>query len=409
MTSLDVGSVTAALKQIYPNGVPVEMIYKNSAFLASIKKDTTKLRSQGVVIPFHYVGPQGISSVFATGRTNMTSSEYAKVTITHKNYYGFAQIDGEVIDMAQGNPGAFIDALKSETDRTIIGVKRTLAAHMFGNGGGALARLGTGAVAGATTLSLLNPSDIRFFEVNMRLKAASTDGTSGAVRAGAVTLSAVDRSAGTITAAVAFDNGANIPTIAASDWLFREGDFGNVLTGYTGWVPGTASGALITSFFGLDRSPDSRLYGSRGDLSDYQPEEQVIVGAELLSRENGTVDFAVMNSVNYRNLVLSLGSKVVYDTVQSFDAKIGFRVVKIAGPNGDISVMPDADAPPNRMLMGQLDTWTMYSMGELVKILDNDGNAVLRTGSTDGVELQVVSRANLGNDAPGFNANFQIG
>lgn len=405
MASLDSGSVTAALKQIYPTGVPKEMIYKNSPFLASIKKDTNKLRSQGIVIPLHYTGPQGISATFANARTYQTSSEYAKITLTHKNYYGTAQIDGEVVDMAKGDPGAFIDALKSETDRAIYGMKRSLSRHIFGNGGGALGRVAT---FSTTTATLSNPSDVRFFEVGQELAFDDTDGSSGgAVRAGTATVTGVNRATGALTSDSDWD--AQITSPTALDYAFRVGDFGATLAGVEAWLPRTASGALITAFYGLDRSPDSRLYGQRGDLSSYTPEEQLVVGAEQLARENGTVDFAVMNTVNYRNLVLALGSKVVYDTMESYDAKIGFKVVKVAGPTGDIAVMPDADMPVDRLFMGQLDTWTLYSMGDLVKLLDNDGNAVLRTGTTDAVELQLVSRSNLGCIAPGFNANFQIG
>jgi hypothetical protein len=242
----------------------------------------------------------------------------------------------------------------------------------------------------------------------MELHGDTTDGTSGSVHAGSATVTAVNRATGVLTSDAAWDG--QITGLAASDYLFRAGDFGAVLHGFQAWVPQTASGGLITSFLGLDRSPDSRLYGMRGDLSAYAPEEQLVVAAELLARENGTVDFAVMNTVNYKNLILSLGSKVVYDSVEAYDdAKIGFKAVKVAGPTGDIMVMPDADAPVNRLLMGQLDTWTLYSMGEMVKMLDNDGNAVLRLGTSDAVELQIVSRSNLACIAPGFNANFQVG
>jgi hypothetical protein len=407
MASLDNGSVTAALKQLYPTGVPKKAIYKNSPFIASIKKDTSKLRSQGVVVPFHYTGPQGVSANFTQGRANMTSSEYAKCTVTHKNHYGFAQIDGEVIDAAQGDPGAFIDALKSETDRAIYTMKRRLCRHIFGTGGGALGQISSGSTVASTTISLSQASDVRWFEVGMELKGDTTDGTSGTVHAGSATVTAIDRAAGTLTTDANWST--QITGCAVNDYLFADGDFGSVLTGVEGWVPRVASGSLITSFFGLDRSVDSRLYGMRADLSSYAAEEALIVGAELLARENGTIDFAVMSSVNFRNLQLALGSKIVYDTVEAYDEPtVGHRAIKIAGPTGDIMVMMDPDAPVNRLLMGQLDTWTLYSMGDLVKMLDNDGNAVLRLGTADAVELQLVSRANLACEAPGWNANFQI-
>jgi hypothetical protein len=79
------------------------------------------------------------------------------------------------------------------------------------------------------------------------------------------------------------------------------------------------------------------------------------------------------------------------------------------GPSGTIDIVSDPDALPNVMWLLQMDTWTLHSMGETPKYLDNDGNAILRTTTSDAVEVQLVSRLQLSCAAPGWNGRFVIG
>ena len=407
-TPLSVSVVTDALKELYPEARNLnKAVYRKSPFLAAIRKDTKKLKSKSCVVPFRYARPQGASATFATGRTNMRPSAYARVAVTGKNYYGFAQIDGEAIDRADGDPGSFAQEIKDEVDGTIYTVGRALARFCFGNGGGSLGKISAASNPATPTITLDQPADIRWFEKGMVLAVSADDGTGGGgVRTGTVEVSKVDRGLGTITATGNWT--AGIAAAVAGDFIFREGDYAGVLSGYEAWVPRSAPSA--TAFFGLDRTPDSRLYGVRADYSGVPIEEGLKRGAELLTREGSDVDFACVSTVDFVELELALGDKVRYSTMQAYDdASIGFETISITLAGKKVRIMADADMPVNRCFMGQLDTWTLGSMGELIKLLDNDGNAVLRTGTTDGVELQIVSRSQLWCDMPGWNGNFAIG
>ena len=55
-----------------------------------------------------------------------------------------------------------------------------------------------------------------------------------------------------------------------------------------------------------------------------------------------------------------------------------------------------------------MDSWKLYSMGDLVRLLDDDGMPYLRQNLADGVEIRVVSRPQLGCSAPGHNGRFVI-
>lgn len=409
MASLSATDIAAILKEIYPDGLPKSVMYKNSPFLAALPKDTEAAYSKQIQVPVRWGNPQGASADFGTARNSgnfAQASSYSAFSVTTKNYYGSAAIDGEAIDKSKRDRGSFVRALEKEISGAQYTMKRALTAYVFGNGGAALGRVATSGIT-TTVLTLANPSDVVWFEKGALIGLSSADGTSGSLRGSPsyATLSAVDRSAGTLTATANWT--ATIAGATDGDYLFKKGDFGAAISGYEAWVPRSAPGA--TAFFGVDRTPDTRLSGVRKDVSDRPIEEGLLDAAELLAREGSAVDFAVMHTTAFANLQKALGSKVIYDTMEAFDdARIGFKVISFMGPAGPIKVMADPNAPVGRLLMGQLDTWTLYTMGDMVRMLDNDGLPYLRQVTADGIEIQLVFRGQLACDAPGYNGNFAI-
>jgi hypothetical protein len=196
---------------------------------------------------------------------------------------------------------------------------------------------------------------------------------------------------------------------AAHDYIFVDGDFGAKLKGMDAWVPASDPGA--TSFYGVDRSVDPlRLGGIRADFSTYPIEEAVMRLLERCAREDAAIDILTMHPLDWTNLAIALGTRVQYSTVEAFDApQLGFDTIKIIGPTGKVDILCDPNEAPNVCRALQLDTWTLFSIGGIPKMLDNDGLQVLRNGTTDGVEAQLVYRAALGCEAPGLNGRFAIG
>ena len=250
-------------------------------------------------------------------------------------------------------------------------------------------------------ITLTNASDMVFFENDMALK-AYVDSTF-AERTGIATITACDRENGTITYA------GEITDIAATDHLAVMGDYSNVIKGIGAWVPYGASRAteLSTSFFGLDRSVDpTRLGGWYQDYSADPIEEALNQGLEILSREGGMTSHIFMNNLDYRNLINSLGSKVVYKETKVAD--VGFRGVEVIGHNSTPMVYPDRTIPKGYAYFMQMDTWNLYTLGDLVNIFDADGQTVHMSQVADGVEIRVYMYAQLGCHAPGYNGIFKI-
>src|SRR5690348_10584943 len=303
--------------------------------------------------------------------------------------------------------GSFIRAMKPEIDSALRQLRNSLVHAVYRNGGGAIGKLNGGTVAGGTTGTLANISDIRFFSPGQIIGASATDGTSGSQHSGTLTVQSVNRNTGVITTTANWDTG--ISAIGVNDYLFVDGDFGAKLSGLEAWVPSSDPGA--TTFFGVDRTADvMRLGGIRQDFSAYPIEEAIPRLLERLAREDAETDCIAVHTLDWTNLAIALGSKVVYGTMEAYDdPKIGLRTITVTGPMGDVEILADPNCPPDTLWALQLDTWTLYSLGDIPKMLNNDGNVVLRNVTSDGVEAQLVYRAQLACDAPGWNGRFAIG
>jgi hypothetical protein len=405
MASLSISDIAALLKERYPNGLTIDRLYRSSPFLAMITKDKDLAYGKNIRVPIRYAHPQGVSATFATGRTNMVGSAQKAFDVTTSNYYGFGQVDGEAIKKGSRDVGSFIKILEGEVDGAMYQVERALTKYFFGNGGGSLGTISADSTVASVTIKLTNPSDIVFFEPNMVLVAASTDGTSGAIEAGSVTVTKVNRVTGELTAGANWS--AGIATLAVGMHLFRQGDFGTVWKGYRAWVPDSAPSA--TTFFGVDRTTDTRLGGLRGDLSALPIREAVQTALELVHREDSMCDFGVLNSLDYKNLALSLQGAGMYNlTTVENEAGVGIKAISVMGPRGECAIISDPCAPKGRLLMGERDTWKLCTMGDMVEMLQDDGNAMLRVVDADAVELRLVSRGQLVCFDPGKNGNFQI-
>lgn len=402
MAGLDLTAITPVLKELYPEGAPESLVYKQKPLLAMLPK-FKEAYGESYKVPLIYGNPQGRSATFATAQTNQTAGKYGAFDVTVTSDYATAQITGEVLDKTKKDKGAFVNALKSETDGAIHQLSRSLVHALYRNGGGAIGQVASGQAT--TTITLTNPEDIVNFEIGQVLKGDTTDGTSGTVNAGTVTVTAVNRSSGTVTTSAAWDTG--ITGGAANDYIFVEGDFGAKLKGLDAWIPSSAPGA--TSFFGMDRSVDTdRLGGVRYDGSAQSIEEALIDGLERCARMGGAPDVLFMHPKQVANLSKSLGSKAVYDMRYSDSGKVGFRSLKIDGPAGVVDIVADINCQPNVAWGLQLDTMVLLSIGDTPKMLDDDGMAMLRTASSDAIELRVVYRAQLACRAPGYNVRITL-
>jgi hypothetical protein len=346
-------NMAAILKTIFPSGLPKDATYKDNPLLALMPK-ATDFYGEDAKAPLKYAPNAGRSSTFATAQNNSTNVKNVAYRYQRTSDYAVARITNELILASKNNSGAFVSALKQEIDSAQLNVSNSAAQAVYGNGSGCIGQLAASVTLASTSIQLRNIEDVVFFEVDYKIKLSAANG-GGSVRAGVLTVVAVDRESGIVT--VDANISTAIPTATVNDFISIEGDYDKKMKGLAAWLPSVAP-TSGDNFFGVDRSVDvTRLAGFRGDLSALPIEEALIQGGMKIGRDGGKVDHVFMSFQKYADLTKSLGSKVQYVDVIAKDASIGFQGVKVNLGKSIATVIPDRNCPDNKMSMLQLDSW----------------------------------------------------
>jgi hypothetical protein len=390
------------LKEHYDGQMVENLVYRDNPLLAALPKKED-FGGRNYPLPVIYGNPQNRSATFSNAQGLSTKSETEAFTLTRVKNYSLATIGGELVKSSMGDRNAFMDAVTVEIDGAIQSLANDIAFSLGRDSSGYRAQVNAEpAEASTTVITLKAAEDVVGFEIGQDIviwsaKSAGSQRTfDGSTTSGAI--SAVDRSAGTITINVTYDSSG---TIAADDFLFVNGDRGSKVSGLEDWVPDSAPSS--TAFFGVDRSVDTNRLGGVRTTGTGSPIEEAIIDAAFdISREGGRPDMCFMNFKQYAKLLKQLGSKVQYIDL-SVSAEVAFRGVLLHGSHGPIRVLPDRNIRDARAYLLQMDTWVLASAGPVVQILDFDDNRMLRQSSADGYEVRVGSYAQLGCRAPGFN------
>ena len=407
---LDLTKYAPALKTYYSNTMVENMVYKDHPFMAMLSKDEN-FYGEDLKLPIIHGNPQGRSRTFSNAKANKTSSELKSFVLTRARDYSLATIDNETAEASETNQGAFLKALTVEIDGAIQSATNSLASGLFSDQSGTIGQIDVGGIAvgapvGFDTITLADPDNIVYFEIGQTIVTAQQKSAGGLRGAGTTTsVESVDRDAGTFTVLT-----GTLPAgTVAGDFIFVEGDRNNSEAGLEAWLPTTAP-APGDNFFGVDRSVDvTRLAGIRVDGTALPIEEALIKGAARVNREGGRADVCFINYTQFENLEQALGSKVQYMVSQAFGrADIGFEGIAIKSNKGTINVIADPFCPSDRAYMLTMKSWKLYSLKKPIRILDLDGNKLLRENDADAVELRVGGYRQLGCNAPGWNAVIQL-
>lgn len=409
--ALDVGTVTAALKEHYKALRVQNMVYKDNPLLAMMPK-YTKFGGENMPIPLIYSNPQRRSATFATGQANTSTSALEKFVITRVKDYSFASITGESIKATERDSDAFLRYATMEIDGALNSLTRSLAIAMYRDGTGVIGKQSAAIDPGTTTsLTLAETEDVTNFEVGMKVVLAETAIGALLGSVGTKEITAVNRDTGVLTVTTLHGDAD------AGDFIIGEGDdyatgssYKKVF-GLEAWVPSAApgTGAVPAALNGVTRTTDvTRLGGNRFDGSALPIEEALIGAASRVAREGGRPDHCFVDYATFSNLEKALGSKVVYDEAKARDVDIGFAAISLRGPRGTIKIVPDQNCQPNVAWLLQLDTWSLNTLGEAPMFLDLDNNRMLRESAADAYEVRLGYYGNVACNAPGYNCRVAL-
>mgnify|MGYP000558946903 FL=1 len=317
-------SLQYALKTLWPQSRVQNEVYPDHPFFAMIKKKED-FYGDSLYIAVRTGDPQGRSASFSTAQTisqvsgGAGSQRGVRFNVTRATDYQLVNLGTEVMLASERDEGSLLRALDTEMKSGINNIGKSAATALFRGQSGTLAQVGSRADVGtaSTVITLANTNDITSFEVGMLIVASAT--TTGANLAGPASayVTAVDRDLGKISLTGDFSGN----TWVANSYLFASGDNangsgnGNKMLGLADWLPSSAPSA--TTFLGVDRSVDpTRLAGLRIDVSALAPEEGWMTVLSKQAREGAKPDYAFVNHLDYRNIAISLGSKVENDYVQ---------------------------------------------------------------------------------------------
>lgn len=412
MTSFD-----AMLKRKYDQQFVQNNTYKKRPGLGLLPK-YEGYGGQNLPVPVTWANPQGVGAVFATAQANVSNASVEAFLITVVENHSIAHVSSKVIKMSRNDKMAFARSLKHALDSARNSLADDLETAVYRDGTGYIGQISSGSTVTNQTVTLADIRDVRNFEVGMRLVAAS--GKTAALRTSGASevLAGVNRSTGVLTATSAQWDTV-ITAIAASDWLFRESNAHNnsshvMMRGFEAWLPATApSGG--ESFFGVDRSTDSRKWGTYYDGSSDSQEDALIRGVSDISAEGGEPKLVFVNHAQHRVVAQNLQARSSF--VQSdvsarmgkgVKAMISFSGLKLATDAGDIDLIPANKCPSTIAFPIDVDHCRLVSAGPLIDFDDSDGQRILRRSNAAGVEARLVSYPQIAFSCPNYSGHIAM-
>ncbi len=421
----------AALKELYTDSSDYmkDLVYAENPWLALVPKNESPDGFAGkyIPVPIEFGVPQGRSHTFATAQNNQTPVQLGSFFVYVIEDYQIVTITNLLMEQTKSNAGAFVDESKLQMDGGFRNLTNNIAFELFGSGTatrGIISSAGIATVSsGVYSFTLSNPQSIVNFEVGMTLQASATDG-GAIVPTGTPTVpdlgvvTAVDRIAGTVT----FTEGQGAPH---TDWLLGyyvtvqgdipaaggtgTGPIGQTgsymaLSGLAAWIPSTAP-STSDSFWGVNRSQDTRLGGLRYNAQNYTIEEGMTNALALMNREGAKPDLVIMDFASYASLCNSLGAKVQYVEVKHDEVDVAFEGVRFHSAYGYVTVLADRSCPPATAYILTTKTLKLRSLGKVPHILTYgmEGLEGLRVGNADALEIRIGYYGNLICSAPGWN------
>ncbi len=379
-------NVDAALKNDY-QPVIREQLRNKWLLLAQIESNSKDVEGRYAVLSLHTnrsggVGARAASAALPTA----DAQEYAEQRVSIIRNYAAIAIDGDLIEASASDKGSFARMLKAEIDGAVTDLKNDVSRQVHNDSTKTIAQCGT--TSASTTVTLSSPTKVQMkqFHVGMRVDIGTTADydTIAADR----TISAVDRTNGTITI-----SGAAVTT-TTSHYVSRAGSDGNELTGFREMLG--ASGtyqnvsastypewkATVLDNGGTNRTPTEALFEQLIEDINFESDEDV----NLLCTTRGV----------RRNLAAQYQGQRRY--TNTVEVKAGFSAVTVAAGNVEVPLVVDNDHPNNTAYALTTSRIAQHQMGNPWSFMDRDGSTLHLVSGFDKYEAYIYNYHQLTTD-----------
>lgn len=398
------------LRVLFPDGVS-EPAYKQSKLIGLMGKDTTFFGEGLKYVTVSIAPGAGGSSDFAEALANQGSTQEVRFTLTRRKLYEVGSIDGELFAAGRQSKGAVVDVVKHAMNRARYAYGRGQSRIVWGNGGGARGKITSGSTISSGTVSLTSESDGTGFFKGMWVQLAADDGTGGAgVRDNGrkVQIGSIKRStAGVCSLTLASGNWNQISgATAATDYIFRAGDYNVVPHGKPAWNPVAEPGGS-DSFLTVNRGTagDVNYLSGWRTIGNGQPKQQTIIDAMAQARMAGIPGdlTCFLNPLDLRDAFKDL-SQLKSIPVSTDMPKVGYKGIEIVGANGSATGLDEPDVPKGYFWLCDPKTMTQRSAGDVPMILDFDGlKTFMRNPTGDNYQFRLGGYYNNEDSEPGFS------
>lgn len=413
MTAASSTSFDALLRELWPQDEIYDELYDSEeTFYGVVKKDTSfyeKLRHLAI----GYGTTQGASASFSDAKAGKSPSVESEWKVTPVTYYSLFSIQRQLLKRAQNKKAAILPALERESRMAIEVWRRMTSIYCWGNGVGSLGQIsqigGTfnSIVLTNAQIGLTSVADVKHFEINSAID-VSVDNTGVAgvrTRISRLQVTNVDGENGIVT----FNQNvtAAIPLAAASDYIYRQGDYNAVIAGVPAWIP--TSVPTSTAFFGMNRAVyPQRLGGWRVSCKGLSPRAAAMKTAKVLRENGGKPSHYFLSPNDFFNLQLELQSAGALTMIKEPGERMDghefgepFEGIQFMGPGGAIKAFFDINVPDNYGWMLDMRPISFATMGESPYFVMDDGSRILRETDSDSFEGRIAGDMQLTVEAPG--------
>lgn len=380
--------VDDALRVMYADN-DIDQALRAHPHLAMVARDET-FADPTLRIPVKVVNPLGVATTLSVAQTNAAAGIPYAFNLTRVSLFAAPKIAGELVEAAKvGGAEKFLRQAANIIDGAKDSVTQAMGASGYRSSGGALARNSSGT---SSPITLTYPEDTFPLEVGMVI-AASANADMSSARSGTGTITAINRDTGAVTFS------GTITDLAATDYIAVSGQTA-VASGLGAWAP--ASAPASTAFFGVDRTVNDRLAGRRVDCSTCAVEETFARVNAVVTTLPIQPDVFFINPQDLANFETALSSQRSIVNSRKYD--MGFEALTAYG----VKIISDGDCPRGTAFGVPLDHWKLYSLDAAPKVLNADGNMMLRISNADDYEARVGARYNFGSDAPNAIINVTL-
>ncbi len=414
MAASNIVNVPLVLKELWLDDIE-SFQYEDRPLYAMVGKDTS-WSGLKLHVTVKYANGTSVASKFSVAKDNKRVSKHKAMEVETADMFALWSVDQKMITLTRDQKGSLVRMLDEATKDAMEKFRRRTGWQLWGNGGGAAAKIASVSGADAT---LSNTHSVRNFDIGDPVEFSNDDGRAGAGTLGAVrTVLEINEDDGIIT----FDETlATITGLGAGDFIFHEGDYGDddhVIKGVPAYVcledPGT--GSEPTSIWGMDRSDFlTRLGGHR-----MTPSANLIVieavKEALTKAHRRSVDTTHLfcSPEIFNEVEMSLEGQRRY--AEEKIGKVGFTGIEFTSQTGKVvKLFADADIPlgpsGEELIFGlNMPKWTFHTAEEWPMWLTADGaKKFLTEENANAREGRIGGYGNLYCRAPGQNFVLLLG